>query len=454
MLSCRIKIYDKKVYDILSLIVSNVYTKAHERIFLNNINFNSSFSYQIRNFRSSTRLLKKDFYKILGVPNNALERDIKKAYYDLAKKYHPDTNNDAKAKIKFQEVSEAYEILSDKSKRQQYDQWGSATDFGSTDTHNTNNETYPGFDFSQFHSNVDPEELFRKIFGNFGNAGTGNQQRGFSFSDFSDSIFGHDASNEVTLNLTFQQAARGVNQEIYINILDTCPKCKGSKSEPGFKSITCPYCNGSGMETINTGPFVMRSTCRKCYGTTKFTSYPCKECSGKGQNLQRKKVMIPVPAGVEDGQTLRMNIGKKEVFINFKVAKSDYFKREGADVHTDTMISVSQAILGGVTRIQGIYEDIDLKIPAGTSSGQTIRIPKKGMPRVHSYGMGDHYVHVHIKIPTRLSAQQKALIRAYAEIESDTPGTIKDFTKTKTDVYWSISICAYRYLADFKDHHV
>lgn len=206
----------------------------------------------------------------------------------------------------------------------------------------------------QYRSTIDPEELFRKIFGDQGFRG--------NFEDFSESKFGFGASQEIQMTLTFAQAARGVNKDIDINVVDTCMKCKGSRCELGTKPGRCQYCNGTGMETISTGPFVMRSTCRYCNGTRVYIKYPCIECDGKGQTVQRRKVTVPVPAGIENGQTVRMNVGNKEVFITFKVEKSSYFKRDGADVHTDAEISISQALLGGTIRVQGVYEDQTIQV--------------------------------------------------------------------------------------------
>lgn len=153
------------------------------------------------------------------------------------------------------------------------------------------------------------------------------------------------------------------------------------------------------METINTGPFMMRSTCRHCRGTRTILEKPCFECSGKGKTVQRKRIVVPVPAGVQDGQTVRMTVGTKEVFITFKVEKSKTFRRDGADVHADVSISLSQAILGGTIRIPGIYDDILLEIPKGTSSHTRIRLQGKGIARANSYGYGDYYVHIKINIP-------------------------------------------------------
>ncbi|XP_064482314.1 protein tumorous imaginal discs, mitochondrial-like isoform X2 [Ornithodoros turicata] len=374
-----------------------------------------------RSIHTSHSLFKRDYYEVLGVSRNASQKDIKKAYYQLAKKYHPDTSKgDPEAAKKFQEVSEAYEVLSDDTKRQQFDQWGST------------GPEMPGGGgggwggpTGGFHASIDPEELFRRIFGDLG------ARTGFSDFDFSESQFGFGGAQEVILQLTFQQAARGINKDVSVNVVDTCPRCSGSRCEPGSKAARCPYCNGSGMETVSTGPFVMRSTCRHCHGTRMHIRYPCTECNGKGTTVQRKMVTVPVPAGVEDGQTVRMQVGKKELFVTFKVSRSDYFKRDGADIHTEAAVSLSQAVLGGTVRVQGIYEDIMLQIPANTSSHTKIRLAGKGIKRLQSSGYGDHYVTVKVVIPKKMSPKQKALIQAYAELEEDTAGTIDGIVNTR-----------------------
>ncbi|XP_075982006.1 dnaJ homolog l(2)tid, mitochondrial-like isoform X2 [Anticarsia gemmatalis] len=357
-----------------------------------------------------------DYYKVLGVSKNASAKDIKKAYYQLAKKYHPDANkSDPAASQKFQEVSEAYEILSDENKRKQYDTFGTTSDQMGMGGGPSGTD---GFTHQwQYKSTIDPEELFRKIFGDAG-------FKSDAFSDFAESQFGFGAAQEVVMNLRFTEAARGVNKDVTVNVVDTCPKCQGSRCELGTKAIKCTYCNGTGMETFSRGPFVMRSTCRHCHGTRMLIKFPCVECEGKGSSVQRKKVSVPVPAGVEDGQTVRMAVGNNEIFITFRVEKSNYFRRDGPDVHTDCTISVSQALLGGTVRIQGLYEDHTLQIMPGTSSHSLIRLSQKGMKRVSLHGYGDHYVHIKIQVPKSLSKKQKALMYAYAELEEDTPGQI------------------------------
>jgi len=359
---------------------------------------------------------KQDFYQTLGVPRTATQKEIKKAYYQMAKKYHPDTNkDDPQAKEKFAQLAEAYEVLGDEGKRKQYDTYGSA-----------------GFDGSQAGggqqywrgqtTNVDPEELFRKIFGEF--SGT----RGFG--DFG-AMFG-DQPQEYMMELTFTQAAKGVNKEMSVSLDDTCQRCDGKGHEPGTKVQHCHYCNGSGMETVNTGPFVMRSTCRRCSGKGTVISNPCSSCRGSGQTKQRKTVVVPVPAGVEDGQTVRMPVGKKEVFITFRVQKSPVFRRDGADIHSDLLISVAQAILGGTARSQGLYETLNLSIPAGIQTDQRIRLSGKGIARVTGYGFGDHYVHVKVKVPKTLTDRQRALLMSYAEDETEVEGTVNGITATTT----------------------
>ncbi|XP_033742693.1 protein tumorous imaginal discs, mitochondrial-like isoform X2 [Pecten maximus] len=377
----------------------------------------------VRPFHTSTRLSKRNFYDVLGVPKNADTKQIKKAYYELAKKYHPDVNkNDNNAAAKFQEVSEAYEVLSDDSKKRQYDTFGTTSGAGGG---------HPGAGFGQGQhggfqgfSASDPEELFRNIFGDIFGKGFGGS------TDYEESKYGFAPASEVMMDLTFLEAVRGCNKQIHLNVTDTCPRCNGRKAEPGSSVDTCPQCNGTGMETINTGPFIMRSTCRRCMGKRTIISKPCFDCQGKGKIILRKKVIVPVPAGVENGQTVRMPVGQQEVFITFKVSRSRDFRREGADIHSDVNICISQAVLGGTLKIPGVYEDILLKIPAGSHSHSRIRMTGKGAARVNSHGRGDHYIHLKIQVPKSLTDTQKAIILAFAETEKGVSGTINGLVDT------------------------
>lgn len=341
-------------------------------------------------FLSNNLQAKKDYYEVLGVAKNASAKDIKKAYYQLAQKYHPDKSGD---KTKFQEVSEAYEVLGDEKKRQEYDSFGMAGNGGASGAQG-------GFGQGGFHyqSQMDPEELFRTIFGDAFRKGRDFESM---FDQFGDGESGGQAEiSQKVLDLSFEEACRGVNKEVNIRVLDTCKSCQGSKCAPGHKPTKCKQCNGTGMESVQTGPFFMRTTCRACYGRREVITKKCIECSGRGQTYQNKRVSVPVPAGVEDGQTMRMNVGKQEVYVTFRVAPSTIFRRDKEDVHSDLSISISQAILGGTAKVKGIYDDHELKIPTGTQSHQRFCLSGKGIKRVHTSGYGDHYVYIKIKIPT------------------------------------------------------
>uniref|UniRef100_A0A4W4EMC8 DnaJ homolog subfamily A member 3, mitochondrial n=1 Tax=Electrophorus electricus TaxID=8005 RepID=A0A4W4EMC8_ELEEL len=358
------------------------------------------------------RPAQQDLYRVLGLPRTATQKDIKKAYYQMAKKYHPDTNpDDPQAKEKFAKIAEAYEVLSDEVKRKQYDTYGSA------------DPSARGAEQQYWRYGIptDPEELFRKIFGDFVGA------RGFG--DFS-SMF--EQPPEFVMELTFTQAAKGENKEITVNLEDSCPRCKGKGHEPGTKVMHCHYCGGTGMESINTGPFTMRSTCRRCGGQGSIMIMPCVMCRGTGQTKQRQTVMVPVPAGVEDGQTIRMSVGKKKINITFRVQTSPVFRRDGSDIHSDVMISVAQAVLGGTARAQGLYNTVDIMIPPGIQTDQTIRLGGKGIAHMGRGGYGDHYVHIKVRVPRKLTRRQRELMLSFAQDETDVEGTVHGVTRPPT----------------------
>ncbi|XP_070554409.1 dnaJ homolog subfamily A member 3, mitochondrial-like isoform X2 [Ptychodera flava] len=376
----------------------------------------------VRRYHTSNAAMQKDYYKILGVSKTASQKDIKKAYYQLAKKYHPDTNKDDKnASQKFAEVAEAYEVLGDEQKRRDFDNFGAAG-FGARAGAGPFGGAGAGaWDF-QYQSTIDPEELFRKIFGN-----TGMRNEFFDENMFRNS---YKRVTDIAMDLTFSEACRGVNKDLTVQVEDTCSRCKGNKAEPGTKPVPCHHCNGTGMETINTGPFVMRSTCRRCRGQRVLVASPCIVCRGKGEVLINKTVTVAVPAGVEDGQTLRIQVGREEVFVTLRVPRSSVFRRDGADVHSDVEIGFTQAALGGSIKIKGIYEDINLAIPPGTQSHTRLRLDGKGIAKMSGYGYGDHYVHFKIRIPRNITSKQKALLLAYAEEETGVIGTIEGVSKT------------------------
>jgi DnaJ family protein A protein 3 len=380
-----------------------------------------------RNFSTSQLLSRKDYYEILGVPRNADAKTIKKAYYEKAKKFHPDSNkSDPKAAAKFQEVSEAYEILNDSGKRQAYDLGvGGSASNGPGDSGGFRPGSGPSssgaWQYQYRDSNpfggtfTNPEDYFKRIFEDF-ETKFGSEYKSSKYND--ESPWGAEAS-EISLNVTFKEAAIGCDKEVIINSPDTCHVCNGSCSQPGYKPVKCPYCQGTGVETISTGPFLLRSTCRVCKGSRVFINKPCTQCNGKGQTIQRKTVIVPVPAGVVDGQTIRMRIANgKELYVTFKVAKNNYFRRDDADIHTDATISVSQAVVGATINVEGLYEDLTVEIKPGTSSHSTIRLPQKGIKRMDSYGRGDHYVHIKIQVPEKPSKKQKELMKEFDQDDS------------------------------------
>ncbi|XP_031573759.1 dnaJ homolog subfamily A member 3, mitochondrial-like isoform X2 [Actinia tenebrosa] len=365
-------------------------------------------------FHTSDNLKRKDFYKLLGVSPNANAKEIKKAYFELAKKYHPDTNSkDKKAAEKFQEINEAYEILSDDNKRRAYDSYGQ-TEFSSAGAGNP----FGGA------AGFDAEDIFRTFFGGQNGPFSGFRTAGMDFEDL-------QQAQQYAMNLSFMEAAKGCNKDMTIRTRVICDRCNGKKAEPGTTHSKCSQCNGTGQESVNTGFFFMKSTCRKCGGQGYTITTPCKKCRGKGRVMETMNITVPVPAGIEDGQTIRLPVGTGEVYITLKVAESKIFERQGANVYSTANISFTQALLGGTIKIPGIQGDIELKVPPGTQSHQQMRLSNRGIPRIDGHGRGDHYVSFKIHIPKYLNSKQKALILAYAELETDVSGTVNGVDKTK-----------------------
>ncbi|OZC09568.1 putative chaperone protein DnaJ [Onchocerca flexuosa] len=386
-----------------------------------NILINQTFG-----FHTSSMRCKRDYYEILGLKKGASAKDIKKAYYKLAKQYHPDVNKSKDANARFQEVSEAYEVLSDDQKRAQYDQFG-ADPFQQRHTAGATSYDTGGW---QYQSTIDPEELFRKMFGGrspFSDFASG-------FGDFADSADGFESSEQHILNISFEDAARGAQKSMNINVVDDCPACFGKGVQPGYKKVSCPYCNGTGYVTQQMGGFYMQSTCGRCRGTGSYNKNPCLQCEGHGRTVQRRTVTVNVPAGINDGETVRMPVGKSTVFITFKVAPSSRFRRDKYDIYCDVEISVAQAILGGTVKVPGIKEDTYIQIPPGTASHTKMRLTGKGIKKLNYAGHGDQYINIKVKVPKLLTEKQKALIQAWAELETDTPGTIQGISSTVEDI--------------------
>ncbi|XP_068177935.1 dnaJ homolog subfamily A member 3, mitochondrial-like [Antennarius striatus] len=366
----------------------------------------AGFGHPSQSFHTSSRFAKKkDLYEVLEVSSKASQKDIKKAYYRLAKLFHPDVNpNDPVAKEKFSQVAEAYEVLSDDVKKNEYDLYGFC---GSDSNHGRPNEQryYKEED-------VDPEYLFRKIFEEF-SAGRGV---GDMF----------EQRLEFVMEVSFTEAAKGAKKLLRVKIDDTCPRCNGGGSEPGTKVSRCQYCNGTGVEAVGSDHF--KTSCRRCSGKGFIVITSCALCRGSGQNETKKTITVPVPAGVESGQTVGVVVGKTTVLITFRVQDSPLFRRDGVHIHSDLYISVAQAILGGTASTQGLHEkSISIPIPRGCQADQVLRLQGKGIRSRNTYG--DHYLHVKIKVPTKLTSSQHSLMLKLALEETDVKGTVNGVTR-------------------------
>ncbi|XP_021954140.1 protein tumorous imaginal discs, mitochondrial isoform X2 [Folsomia candida] len=371
----------------------------------------------------------KNYYEVLGVGKKATVKEIKQAYYLLAKKYHPDTSKGDTEKKMFLDVSEAYEVLSDDNRRKEYDEWGQTSqDIRRNEYYAKGNaEGDPNFGKKTWHynTNVDPEELFRRIFGE-----AMDEHNPFDQPlEFARSFYGYGAAEEIVMGLQFEEAALGGHKEAIFNVVERCPKCAGTRCELGTKPVTCATCDGTGMETISKGPFIMRNTCSECNGAKEVMHHPCGECEGEGKMVLRKKFPVPIPAGVNDGDAIRVDVGLKEITVNFRVAKSDYFRKDTVDIHTDAIISISQAILGGETTIKGLYENIIIEIAPGTSSHTVLKLNGRGIKLPGGSGYGDHYVHFRVHVPTGLSKTEKDVLVAFAaSLDEEFVGTVAGVT--------------------------
>jgi len=374
--------------------------------------------------RLPTRLLQttsvvsqKDYYKILGVKKGDSAGDIKKAYYQLAKKYHPDTNKEKGAAEKFQEIQEAYEVLADDQKRAAYDQFGTA-DFSGGGGGAGGFRGGDPFTGEQF------DDIFKQFFGERG-AGAGG------FPGFENMQNEGRRSMNYVLNVGFMDAVRGVQKDIRVQVAAVCGRCDGKRAEPGTSSTRCPACNGTGEQVTNSGFFHMRVTCQQCRGQGVFIREKCRECRGKGEVQQNKTVTVQVPAGVENGQRFRMSTEHGELDLTFQVAESKIFRRNGSDVSSEVNVSFAQAILGGTITIHGLEGDVSLDIKPGTQSHQQMRRIGKGIPRLNGHGKGDHYVNIKIQLPKYLTSRQKELMVEFAELDNSISGTVHGVTRGK-----------------------
>jgi len=343
----------------------------------------------------------RDYYDILGVSRNVSETELKKAYRQQALKYHPDKNpGDAEAEDKFKEASEAYDVLKDPEKRNIYDQFG--------------REGLKGRGFSGPSGFEDIFSSFGDIFGDFF---TGGQSRRSTGADL-----------RLDLSITFQEAAFGVSKEIDITKHAPCTTCKGSGCKPGHSPKTCSTCRGTGQVVRSQGFFSVSSPCPDCHGQGQTITNPCIECHGEGRVLEKKKVAVNIPGGVDDGSRLRLRgegesgpggMPPGDLFVFVHVAAHEFFHREGNDIHCRLTISFSQAALGAEIEVQLLDKDQSrvISVPAGTQSGDTFRIAGAGIHNLRGHGRGDQIIHFTVETPRKLNKRQKELFKELAEID-------------------------------------
>lgn len=352
---------------------------------------------------------------MLGVGKNTSDADLKKAYRKLAKQYHPDVNpGDKAAEAKFKEANEAYEILSDPQKRSRYDQYGHAgvdpNGFGGAGA------GFGDFDFGGI------GDIFESFFGG----------SGFGRSTKSRSGPQKGADLKYSTEISFEDAAFGLEKEITINRHESCETCSGTGAKAGTSPAKCTQCNGTGQvqykQSTPFGQFVNVKTCDVCRGEGKVISNPCPACSGKGRIRKTVKIKLNIPAGIDDGQTMSMrgegDPGAKggpagDLFVTISVKAHSIFKRQGNDVVCEMPITFAQAALGAELEVPTLDGKVKYNMPEGTQTGSIFRLKGKGIPYLRGNGRGDQYVKVEIDVPKKMSDKQKELLREFAELSGD-----------------------------------
>ncbi|OGR58238.1 MAG: molecular chaperone DnaJ [Elusimicrobia bacterium GWA2_69_24] len=353
-----------------------------------------------------------DYYEELGVPRNATEDEVKKAYRKLALRYHPDRNQgDKKAEDKFKQINSAYEVLSDAKKRQLYDQ------FGEAGVASAGGRGGPGGGFSGFPGGGESGDIFGDIFESFFASGFGG-----SGGRRSKARRGHDLKFE--LDVTLEEALAGVRRPIAYDRVELCGTCEGSGAKPGSGLKRCAACGGAGRVQFSQGFFSMTQPCSSCGGEGRLIEIPCRPCGGSGRVQKGHKVTVRIPPGIYDDATLRISGegeagqrgGEKgDLYVHIRIAPHPRFHREEDDLIFDKSISFAQAALGATVSVPTLGgENARIRIPAGTHEGMTFRIKGKGMPRLRGRGEGDLLVRVKIDIPKELDARQQGLLREFA----------------------------------------
>lgn len=373
----------------------------------------------------------KDLYEILGVAKTATDDEIKKAFRKKARQLHPDINKAPDAEDRFKELNEAYDVLSDPNKRAQYDRFG----------------TIPGAAAGGGQQYVDFEDLFG----------------GFGMGDIFSSFFGGGGAGRsqvrkegrdmgVGLRITLEEAAAGVKKEIVYDRLAPCPDCEGTGLGENGQEVTCPECNGQGrvvtVQHTFLGDMQAASTCSNCGGSGKIIDNPCPECEGQGRVPDRQRLSVDIPVGIRDGQQLRLSgygeagirgAAAGDLIVTCRIEPHEFFERDGDDLHASTSISMVQAALGCEIEVEGIFENevVKVAIPDGCQYGQVIRVRGYGMPKFRSESRGDLYVHIEVKIPSRLSKAEREILEKLADEMGESFAEAKSPFKKIRDAFTS-----------------
>lgn len=343
-----------------------------------------------------------DYYEVLGVARNADELEIKKAYRKLAMKYHPDRNPDNKeAEEKFKEVQCAYDVLSDAQKRATYDQFGHAGMNG-------------GMGGDGFSGGFDFGDIFSQMFGS-GSSG-GSRQQNYQGADL-----------QYTIEISLEEAAHGTKKKITIPTHDECDICHGSGAKPGTAPTTCHMCGGSGAVHVRQAIFQLQQTCPQCRGSGKQIKDPCIKCHGEGLTKSRKTVEVSIPAGIDDGQRIRLT-GEGEpgthgapsgdLYVLVNIRPHAVFERDGMDLHCELPISFTVAALGGEVEVPTINGKVKLNIPKETQTGRRMRVRSKGIKSLRSNAVGDLYCHIVVETPVNLTERQRELLTEFEKIST------------------------------------
>jgi molecular chaperone DnaJ len=342
---------------------------------------------------------KRDYYEVLGVDRTATQDEIKKAYRQKARQFHPDVSDASDAETRFKEINEAYEILSDPEKRATFDRFG----------HTVPGGMGFGFDFGF----RDPFEIFEEVFG-----------RGFGFRTSTQRGPRRGADLRYDLTLTFEEAVFGVEKEIEVTRYETCPKCRGSGAEPGTSPVRCAECNGTGqvrrVQRSILGSFVNVTTCPTCQGEGETIPIPCLNCKGEKRVYASRKLSVTVPPGVDHGTQIRLagegEMGSRggssgNLYVVLTVEPHPIFQRRGDDILLELQVNVAQAALGAEVKVPTLEGDEEISIAPGTQSGAVVRLRNRGVPHLRHNGRGDQLVLVRVATPTKLSREQKKLFQ-------------------------------------------